>query len=1314
VGAPGGHRRIGALLSAENTVIQGSGDLINIGGTIDGGNAVTLTAGNDINIRSTTQKVEGVIPGESSDRIAGVYVTNPGGTLIASAGNDVNLVGAIISSAGTASVGAGRNVNLDTVGESGGAMVLGQGIAGIATQSRELGSVIVGQDNVRLAAGNDLNIRAGSVASLDGALVATAKNDINLTAGQATSSVTTASVSSSSSPLRKTSSSTFDSTSTTDALSSNLSGKTVVLAAGNDIDAQAAQLHSQEAMSLSAGRDIHFTTATQTDIELHASQERTSSTALSRAWALASDAGGPIGGYGNRKNAGNSASASVTHTAVGAQVSAGSLQIVSGRDTTLQGATVVADRDITMMAGNNLTIESAQNTHLSTSSSADSKSGFIGSWSAPGLGHAKNFGAEAVAGTTQSPSQVASLTGDVTLVAGNEYRQTASSVLAAGQAGELAGGDVNILARNVTINEAHNTEQAVGVQRSASTQLGGSAHVGGLSTDSLRGMANTVQAMGQTGDSRMQALGALNLAMSGKEAMDTVQALGNGGSLSYGVSVSLSRNEGQSNTFGTSAQAVGSSVVGAGNVNIVATGGGEGSNIRAVGSTIAAGNTVNLAADNDVTLQASQSATLSAGRNSSSGANVGVTFGAGAQTGFSIQLGVTQGQGRDNQNEVIHTPTQVSGAQAVNITSGGDLNLTGATVAGERVTAEVGGDLNITTLQDVSVGESRQSSSGANLSLCIPPICYGVIAGVSANAAGAKADGVHISPNTQAGIQAGDGGFGVNVKGDTNLVGGVISSTQAAIDEGRNSFQTGGELTMTDLQNVSRSSGSSYSVSGGIGIGNTTAPVAGTDTTPGRDMTVSWAGQNNRPSGSAGVGSYEGSNQSSTTVSGISGIAGDQSVRMSDNTSAGTLVKDWNTQAIVQDVQAQAQITQQFNQNAAREIGTYADRQRDAARARGDEAEAARWDEGGEYRVAMHTAAGALSGGVAGALGAGASAALMPRIGDAIEEMGLPAPVVQGLGAITAAAIGATVGGAAGAASAYSIDLNNRQLHPTEAKLIKDNAERFAKQLFGTDTPTQEQIGEAAALLASTAQGKLDNNLGVIVAYSKEADDFLQVIKVEYMQQNGTLVLPDTQGTQQLFYATVDQMNNPALNQGLADLSITALIVRTPLSSAFNNPTNDPSRDKLTGLPLDEQGRYTVQVVVGDATYSPKYYPCAISDCLVGGKNLDMSDAETRAYVKAVDKMIIDDLNKVATVVGIASPVGMAGTIASFVGPITSVASGAMSDQFVSATMKEVVQVSAIQYMSRVYGMGEALATRIASAIDLAGGWQAFIDRAKK
>ncbi|WP_334006505.1 hypothetical protein, partial [Burkholderia gladioli] len=53
--------------------------------------------------------------------------------------------------------------------------------------------------------------------------------------------------------------------------------------------------------------------------------------------------------------------------------------------------------------------------------------------------------------------------------------------------------------------------------------------------------------------------------------------------------------------------------------------------------------------------------------------------------------------------------------------------------------------------------------------------------------------------NEQSGIVAGTGGFDVNVSGNTDLKGGVISS---AADPGKNSLTTG-TLSFSDIQNHS-------------------------------------------------------------------------------------------------------------------------------------------------------------------------------------------------------------------------------------------------------------------------------------------------------------------------------------------------------------------------------------------------------------------------------------------------------------------------------------------------------------------------------
>ncbi|HRK57953.1 MAG TPA: hypothetical protein PLQ67_10595, partial [Burkholderiaceae bacterium] len=64
----------------------------------------------------------------------------------------------------------------------------------------------------------------------------------------------------------------------------------------------------------------------------------------------------------------------------------------------------------------------------------------------------------------------------------------------------------------------------------------------------------------------------------------------------------------------------------------------------------------------------------------------------------------------------------------------------------------------------------------------------------------------------QSGFFAGDGGFQVNVQGDTTLVGGAITSTQAAIEQGLNALSTR-TLKTSDLQNHAYASASSSGVS---------------------------------------------------------------------------------------------------------------------------------------------------------------------------------------------------------------------------------------------------------------------------------------------------------------------------------------------------------------------------------------------------------------------------------------------------------------------------------------------------------------------
>jgi len=126
-------------------------------------NCSSVAAGNDINIESTT-RTQG--SRTNLDRIAGVYASNAGGTLVASAGNDVNLIGAIMANngaGGTTQVTVVRDINLGTITTSNSLdLTFDAKNYQRTAQSTELGSVVSTHGDTFLNAGRDINARAAT------------------------------------------------------------------------------------------------------------------------------------------------------------------------------------------------------------------------------------------------------------------------------------------------------------------------------------------------------------------------------------------------------------------------------------------------------------------------------------------------------------------------------------------------------------------------------------------------------------------------------------------------------------------------------------------------------------------------------------------------------------------------------------------------------------------------------------------------------------------------------------------------------------------------------------------------------------------------------------------------------------------------------------------------------------------------------------------------------------------------------------------------------------------------------------------------
>jgi filamentous hemagglutinin len=1212
---------MGGRLHGDAVAVAARNDLNNIGGTISANSALVATAGRDIHINSTTQSASSAAGGNSFsrtdiDRVAVLYVTGDGisggGTLLVSAGRDVSLLAGVIGNAGKdgqTMVSARRDIKLGTLTTaSSNNLSWDPKNYRKDSSSSEVGSQIQGSGSIVLQAGNDLIARAAEVQAGAGMAVK-AGHDIVLSAGANQATVDEGHQQTSKGFLSSKIITTRDTVQTSTALGTSLTGNSVDIVAGHDLKVAASSILAHEAANLMAKNDIAIESVGLDGQEVHSKQVKKSGT------------------FGLSKSLTSQADEGRTTTQAGSSISGASVTMVGGRDIAVKGSALVADGDVAVTALRDLRISSAENDKDTTSSSYSKKSGLIGSLIQPAIGSVKTTSDSKSTGVAQVGSQIASLGGNIALRAGANYTQTASEVLA-------STGDISIVGKKVLIEEGDNSNSSEQHTTFSKVALGGS--VNAPIVDAANSVSSLAQAAGKTGDARMQALAAVSLAAKGQQLYDTASKGIN--STGVKVSVSLGSSKSESEMHQSSSTVADSAVNSAGDVSIVATGAGTGSDLTVAGSKIGAGSNLTLFADDKINLLAAKNTATQTSKSSSSGSSIGIgyTFG-GTQNGFSLDLAANQARGKADGTDSYYTNTYVTAGKTAAIISGGDTNLQGAVLAANTVKAGIGGNLNIVSLQDTSTYASKNSSAGFNMSLCIPPACYGA-SSIGGSVSKSKANGDFASVTEQSGIKAGDGGFQINVTGNTDLQAGVIASTGKAITDGKNALSTG-TLTTSELQNKDKHAASGFSLSGSVSGKMRDQSTA--KTTESKDA----ANMKSKPGGSAGIGSVSGS-QSSTTSSGISGgtilitdaekqqaLTGKTATEMlaelnrdvsSEKDSSGALNKAWDGKTLEKETQAQVAITAAFGQVAAKGIGDYANSKMKEAKAAGDEIEATKWAEGGAYRVAAHTAAGALAGGVGGALGAGTSAATMPKIGEMIDGMDLPEPVRQALGAAAAASIGAAAGGLGGAASAFNTDVNNRLLHPGERKVAKT--------------------------LAELSKGK----------YTE--DELLEAIRYAGLRdKDGNIIVAEN--TQETFVRNVDIKTGKTIQETLAADNTMSLVSvsgdqSTLLEKAPTRPSNDlmayiaantggnasryvltPGPSYVTGssLPAAPEGTKRVTMTVDGAAYFPLVAPCPAVSCTNGDPIANaIPDAGTKAYNEAVARKTENDINIASAFFGVA------------------------------------------------------------------------------
>jgi filamentous hemagglutinin len=707
---------LGGYISADTLALTAKSNINNLGGTFAAQDALLLEAGNDINLRSTTRSSSERVGASSFsrtniDRVAGLYVSNPDAVLVASAGNDVNLMAAsIVNSGGNGQtqIRAGKNINLGTVkiAEQNSSIRNSKNYVNHGS-SQEIGTVIESAGDIAFNAGNDFNAKAATVDSESGTIAVNAANNINILAGRETSNFDTARKVKRSGTFSSTTKSSRDTFSADNSIASTFSGDTVTLQSGYDI--------------------------------------------------------------------------------------------------TVSGSNIVSDNNTSLAAGNDINIVAAQNTASEFHERKTKKSGFSASGAGISYGTQKLDTKQTGNSVTHSASTVGSVKGDISLIAGKNYTQTASNVVA-------PEGNVNITAQRVDINAAENSN--ISTQETKFKQSGITLSINNPVIDTAQQLITEAKAVRDTDaptrrlvNLLMAAQDVANLSASTNNLAHAYNKYGPEGLLNnsgFSLSLSIGTSKSSSSSTQTGNQVQGSKLIAGNDLNITASGAGSNSDIKIVGSQIDTGNNIALKAEDQIDLLAAKNSFTQKSSNKSSSASVGVSVGYTPNgMGVSVNASVSKGRGSADGSDVSWTETTVQGGNLVSLESGKNTNLVGAQVRGNQVVANVGsagsGNLNIQSLQDTSTYDSQQESAG--LSISVPIFGPGLVnAGLNANQA--KANGNYASVVEQSGIYAGDDGFQINTTGNTNLVGAVVASTEEAIIDNKNTLTTA-TLSASNILNKS-------------------------------------------------------------------------------------------------------------------------------------------------------------------------------------------------------------------------------------------------------------------------------------------------------------------------------------------------------------------------------------------------------------------------------------------------------------------------------------------------------------------------------
>ena len=746
-------------------------------GQIVGRDAVELQAKENITFNNSIEHLKNQ---DVLHKTAGIAVTGNSGVMIVSAGNDVNLGGATIEALGkegAITITAGRDINSTTDTLTAKKDMTQDGDNYLRTyRQTELGTTIEAGGNVSIGAKNDIKARNLTVSSDSGAVKVIGEHDVSIENGYSESKDAFALKYKEKGLLNKKETKIKTNDESTNALMSTLSGHTVVVGANNDVTLTSSNIVSTAGTTVLAGHNVITDAAAEHTLS-------TASKDVKKSGIMGAGMGIMIG---KKQSKDNYYIDETTHKATTLGSTDGEVTVQAGDTVHLTTTDIIADKGI-RLSGQDIVLDGKEDHYLSKESHEYKSSGLtvsLGGSVANAINTAYGLQQKAKG---REDKRLAALE---YMEAGKELKTAAANIH-----------DYTSYTVGSVLKKGTELKELGQAQLTSAQELKNASLMNRYANTATANVADYKTKVGEANISKGNAeLADLENDKAGYKAKKRAKA-DNLVNIRVSIGSSSSRSESsyEANTFdGGSIESNGDITIEANSADSIK------GNIKAIGKTIS-GKTVKLVASNDVSLQAatntSEKLENAKSKGWSVGANISVT--GGGILGFDASANAAKQ--KSNTKVTTHTGTTVVGSDAVAIISGKDTHISGSKVIGKSVTADVGGNLSIESLQDIKTYVGESSNKGFSVSTNA-----GSLSNVSMSSSNGKMESDYASVTDQAGIYAGDGGFVINTAETTSLTGAVIDSTA---DSNKNKLSTK-SLDVKDVENTaeytSRNVGMSY------------------------------------------------------------------------------------------------------------------------------------------------------------------------------------------------------------------------------------------------------------------------------------------------------------------------------------------------------------------------------------------------------------------------------------------------------------------------------------------------------------------------